>query len=250
MLSRQTPTIGGLVRARAAAHAKRRLRSRERSGHALDVSQNFNADAGAPKLTAFLNGLHATSTAAGPVHYTALGHSYGSLVVGTAASQPGGIPVDDIVFVGSPGVSVDHASDLNILPGHVWAGAASNDPVPTLQTAWDKGAYTAPLGAPLANVFPGIGSLVNGGVDAYAGYEFVHNQNSIDTHGGWFGQNPVASDFGGSVFAVAPGDTGSFGMQSHGEYFDPHSRPPHGLSSGSSLNNMAHIITGDYGDVH
>ena len=108
--------------------------------HAIDVSQNTNADAGAPKLTAFLNGLHATSTATGPVHYTALGHSYGSLVVGTAASQPGGIPVDDIVFVGSPGVNVDHASALNISPNHVWAG-----PRPTTRCRFCKPPTTRPL---------------------------------------------------------------------------------------------------------
>lgn len=194
--------------------------------HAIDVSQNANADAGAPKLTAFLNGLHATSVATGPVHYTALGHSYGSLVVGTAAAKPGGIPVDDIVFVGSPGVSVDHASDLHISASHVWAGAASNDPVPTLNYVTSAGEMAIPI------------------VGAY--------WSMLDDHkgGGWFGQNPVTSDFGGNVFAVASGDTGSFGMQAHGEYFDPHPRPPHGLSSGSSLNNMAHIITGDYGDVH
>ena len=214
--------------------------------HAIDVSQNTNADAGAPKLSAFLNGLHATSTVTGPVHYTALGHSYGSLVVGTAAAQPGGIPVDDIVFVGSPGVSVNHVSDLNISANHVWAGAASNDPVPTLQTTYDEVAYTAPL----VNGVPVIGPVIGIPADANAAYEFIHNQNSIDTHGGWFGQNPVAADFGGNVFTVAPGDTGTYGMQAHGEYFDPHLRPPHGLSSGSSLNNMAHIITGDYGDVH
>ena len=39
-------------------------------------------------------------------------------------------------------------------------------------------------------------------------------------------------------------------MNAHGEYFDPVTRPPDGLSDGSSLNNMANIITGDYGDVH
>ena len=74
--------------------------------------------------------------------------------------------------------------------------------------------------------------------------------DDIDTHGGWFGQNPAASQFGGNVFTVAPGDAGSFGMNAHGEYFDPAARSPTGLSSGASLNNMAHIITGDYGDVH
>lgn len=99
----------------------------------------------------------------------------------------------------------------------------------------------------MLNVLPG-GPLLNIGADANAGYEFIHNQNSIDTHGGWFGQNPVASDFGARVFTVAPGDTGGFGMNAHGEYFDPVRRPG-SLSSGFSLSNMANIITGNYGDV-
>ncbi|NUP48939.1 MAG: hypothetical protein HOW97_16785 [Catenulispora sp.] len=216
--------------------------------HIIDVSQNANAEAGAPKLAAFLNGLHATSTASGPVHYTALGHSYGSLVVGTAAALPGGIPVGDIVFAGSPGVGVNHASALNIPAGHVWAGAAGNDPVPKLQTLYDMGVYAAPL-AP-TNDIPVVGPLMNAGLDANAVGEYIHNQFSVDTHGGWFSQNPVASEFGGKVFTVAPGDTGSLGMDAHGEYFDPVPRAGGSLSSGASLDNMANIITGDYGSVY
>ncbi|NUP54145.1 MAG: hypothetical protein HOW97_43535 [Catenulispora sp.] len=209
--------------------------------HAVDVTGNTNADSGAPKLTAFLNGLHATSTVPGGVHYTALGHSYGSLVVGTAAAAPGGIPVQDIIFVGSPGVGVDDAGALGVGPEHVWSGSAANDPVPQLQTSTDNmvlGPVTGPLGP--------VGGIVKGGLDQL----FTHT--GVDNHGGWFGMNPATSDFRGNVFPVAVGDKGGFpaGMDAHGEYFDPAARPNGGLSGPQSLQSMADIVVGDYGKVH
>ncbi|MBS2545386.1 hypothetical protein KGQ19_00740 [Catenulispora sp. NL8] len=200
--------------------------------HALDVAGDGDAKAAAPDLTRFLDGLHVTSTVNGPVHYTALGHSYGSLVVGTAAAQPGGIPVDDIIFAGSPGVGVDHASDLHIAPGHVWAGAAANDPVPVLSDVVQSQSNNF--------VFVDPGKSVD---------HFIEDLLGTNTHGGWFGQNPAASQFGANVFHVAPGDTGTGGMDAHGEYFDPVQRSPESLSDGSSLSNMTNIIVGDYGKV-
>lgn len=58
-----------------------------------------------------------------------LGHSYGSTMVGAAASGGEGLGADDVVVVGSPGMTVDHASDLNMNPDHVWAGYGSDDEV-------------------------------------------------------------------------------------------------------------------------
>ncbi len=43
-----------------------------------------------------------------PTHLTAMGHSYGSTVVGEAA-KTGGLPGDDIIVQGSPGM---HASEI------------------------------------------------------------------------------------------------------------------------------------------
>ncbi len=61
-------------------------------------------------------------------HVSVIGHSYGSLVAGTAVQS--GIPVDEIVFIGSPGVGVDHVSQLG-LPSStgIWAGRAGSDPI-------------------------------------------------------------------------------------------------------------------------
>jgi hypothetical protein len=62
-------------------------------------------------------------------HITVIGHSYGSTTVGAAAAGGHGLGADDIVAVGSPGMTVDRARDLNIDPSHVWVGAASDDGV-------------------------------------------------------------------------------------------------------------------------
>ena len=60
---------------------------------------------------------------------TVLGHSYGSVVVGEAASHGDGLAVDDVITAGSPGMSVNTAWDLHLDPRHVWAGGAADDPM-------------------------------------------------------------------------------------------------------------------------
>ena len=101
--------------------------------HELDITGTGDADAGAPAYQHFLAGLRAANTS-GDLNLTALGHSYGSLLVGKASQLPGGLGVDNVVIVGSPGVGFDHASQFGIDPSHVWAAAAANDPVPKSTT--------------------------------------------------------------------------------------------------------------------
>ncbi len=102
--------------------------------HGLDSIQVIDeglADAGGEQLAAYLDGVRATrQEGLDPAHLTAIGHSYGSTTVGNAATDHG-IPVDDIVLIGSPGAGheADHASDLGIDEDHVWTGANSRDPV-------------------------------------------------------------------------------------------------------------------------
>ncbi|MFD8492808.1 alpha/beta hydrolase [Amycolatopsis sp. NPDC059657] len=48
-----------------------------------------------------------------PSHNTTVGHSYGTTVIGHAARDEH-LAVDDIVFVASPGVGVNHASELGL----------------------------------------------------------------------------------------------------------------------------------------
>jgi hypothetical protein len=82
------------------------------------------AKPGAEALPQFIDGIRAQRNER--LHWTVIGHSYGSLVTGMAESQQG-LDVDETVLIGSPGVGVDHASDLG--DGNVWVGLAAWDPV-------------------------------------------------------------------------------------------------------------------------
>lgn len=91
------------------------------------TSDSYANDAKDP-LGRFLTGIDTAHTG-GPVNSTVLGHSYGTLVAGQALAAHPDLPVDNVIFVGSPGVGVDHAKDLGIPPDHVWAATAENDPI-------------------------------------------------------------------------------------------------------------------------
>jgi pimeloyl-ACP methyl ester carboxylesterase len=80
------------------------------------------AEPGAEALPQFVEGIRAQRSER--LHWTVIGHSYGSLVTGMAESSQG-LDVDETVLVGSPGVGVDHASDLG--NGNVWVGLADWD---------------------------------------------------------------------------------------------------------------------------
>jgi hypothetical protein len=90
------------------------------------------ATRGGERLADTIDGLR-DSRGGEPAHLTAIGHSYGSTTTGHAGHDHG-IPVDDLVFVGSPGVGADTdtAGDTGVAPGHVWAGVNSRDPVADL----------------------------------------------------------------------------------------------------------------------
>ncbi|MDV6013735.1 hypothetical protein F8178_14780 [Haloechinothrix sp. LS1_15] len=77
-------------------------------------------------LAGFQDGLRATYDEPGRSQHTLIGHSYGSTTIGHTARHEE-LDVDRMVFVGSPGVGVEHASDLGIDPGNVYATTAEND---------------------------------------------------------------------------------------------------------------------------
>ncbi|WP_446226079.1 alpha/beta hydrolase [Nocardia sp. IBHARD005] len=103
-----------------------------------EAAQDRFADKAAPALDRFQDGLRATHD--GPAsNNTLVGHSYGSTVIGHAASGENSLAVDNVVFVGSPGVDVNYATDLHLdgVPAdqnkaHIFASAASADPVPAV----------------------------------------------------------------------------------------------------------------------
>lgn len=86
-----------------------------------------SAKDGAPKLDRFQDGLRVTHEGE-PSRNVVLGHSYGSTVIGHTAQQGNGINADALIFVGSPGVDTNSASDLKGVPtSEVWATRAEHD---------------------------------------------------------------------------------------------------------------------------
>lgn len=138
---------------------------------------------GADDLDRFQEGLRATAAGL-PAHHTVVGHSYGSLVVGTAAREHG-LPADDVVFVGSPGVGAGHASDLGLPVGHVWASTAR----------WD---------------------IINGASLADRVPEWFDRDVTEDR---WHGTDPGHDAFGGRTFASDPGSWRN-PIDAHNAYFD------------------------------
>ncbi|MFI1369132.1 alpha/beta hydrolase [Streptomyces griseochromogenes] len=85
------------------------------------VTTTTRADEAAPRLRALVRQLHTLAPARARV--SLLCHSYGSVVCGRAAA---GLPVDDIVLVGSPGTGADSVAALRT-PARVWAARGSSD---------------------------------------------------------------------------------------------------------------------------
>jgi hypothetical protein len=150
---------------------------------AVGVITEDMAEAGGERVADTLDGLRAMRPD-DPTHLTAIGHSYGSTTLGHAAHDEG-VPVDDIVVVGSPGLGgdTDSASDLGIDPDHVYAGANSRDPV------------------------------------TYLGN---HGSFNLETFGGLgLGDDPAEDDFGANRFeAEDPSRPGYPDFGQHSLYFD------------------------------
>ncbi|UJW32038.1 alpha/beta hydrolase family protein [Saccharothrix sp. AJ9571] len=99
-----------------------------------DAASGSYAEDAKDELAGFQQGLRDSHEGA-PSHNTLIGHSYGSTVAGTTARDYRDLPVDDFISVSSPGLGVDHASELNLPPGRVWATEADNDLVADLGSA-------------------------------------------------------------------------------------------------------------------
>ncbi|GIF54356.1 alpha/beta hydrolase [Asanoa iriomotensis] len=139
------------------------------------------AESAGPALHRFAEGLRTTHEGP-PAQQTVLGHSYGSLTVGTTA-RTFGLPANDLIFIGSPGVGTDEASTLGIPPSHVWSSTAANDPIAYLAPGWREpfNRAAALLTDPLS--------------------PDLRPRPSEDL---WFGRNPTDPAFGGRVFTGEP----------------------------------------------
>ncbi|MFC8340812.1 alpha/beta hydrolase [Streptomyces rubiginosohelvolus] len=190
----------------------------------LAVAVGGRAEEGGKAFHEFMGGIKAANDREDP-HMTAIGHSYGSRTVGGAAQQPGGIPgVDEIVFVGSPGVGVDSADDLGVGRDHVFVGAAANDVVTKLPSKAES-------------VLGTVGVGFGGPAAAYAVGDLVDRRDD-DV---WFGRDPASEAFGARRFEVGDGPfligKGKIDVDAHSEYFDPE-------IDRASVENMALITAG------
>ncbi|MEO3754282.1 alpha/beta hydrolase [Streptomyces sp. B6B3] len=173
--------------------------------------ESYARDA-APVFVSFTEGLAVAQGGEGESHTTIIGHSYGSTVVG-AASQEGGLFADDVIAAGSPGMLVDHASDLGVGSDHVWSMAASiwEDQVPLAGLihgggGFDVDAEVGPFGIP------------------YLDFDILPEVPSMESFGG----NIMSNDSSG-----------------HSDYWDVDDEGNASLS----LLNQARVIVGEHGDV-
>ena len=168
------------------------------------------ANEGHDDLIDFVAGM---DSLAGNRHITVIGHSYGSLVTGMAAGE--GLAANEVVFVGSPGTSLNHADDADLKPGGVvWAGIAHGDPI---------GAGANPFGnfTPWGQLSDGLEQL----------YEWAGGEPAIKEL--YHGVSPVHEDFGALEFHTD-------GASGHSQYFEPGTE---------SIDNLLYIIAGMDGAV-
>ncbi|MGV1086904.1 MAG: alpha/beta hydrolase [Mycobacterium sp.] len=94
---------------------------------------------GGAALDSYLDGMHASHCGPAAVD-TVIGHSYGSTLVGAAATGGHHLAADNVIAVGSPGMLSRHAGDLALDPGaRVYSMTAEHDPI-SLVTSLTLGA--------------------------------------------------------------------------------------------------------------
>jgi hypothetical protein len=144
-------------------------------GIGLAAVREDRAKAGARALVSFVDILATQHPAAA---ITVIGHSYGSVVAGLAASRLNR-DVHDIIAIGSPGMGVDKRADLHTT-ARVWAGTAKGD-----WTRWIPGVRIFGLGHGTRPAEPQFGALPLpvGGVANHDSY-FVTGTASLNAMAG------------------------------------------------------------------
>ena len=153
------------------------------------------ARGGADGLDTFESGLRA-SHAGPPSIDTVIGHSYGSTLVGAAASGGHHLDADNVIAVGSPGMLVDATGGLSLAPGaQVYAMRAANDIIGMtgLVTEWTLGPD------PTA---PNFGAR---GLAADPEPPGIRGLPTIEAHSSYWDQRNVAlANMGAVIAGVAP----------------------------------------------
>ena len=161
------------------------------------------AHRGGTDLAAFHEGMRVTHEGGQSVN-TVVGHSYGSTLVGAAASDGNHLDVDNVIAVGSPGMLVDRAGDLDLGAGaDVYATRARFDPI-NLATGFTLGP------SPTADDFGAIRLAAAAGPTTGPP---ILDLPSIGAHSSYWDQgNPALLNMGAIIAGMPP----------------PHLAPPRG----------------------
>ena len=164
----------------------------------MDVSRAASpqpAHGGADRLDAFESGQRASHVGAASVD-TVIGHSYGSTVIGAAASRGHHLDADNVIAVGSPGMLVDRAERLDLhTHGNVYVMRADNDAISMggVVTEWTLG--TDPIA-------PGFGAHRLAADPGPAG---PFGLPSIGAHSSyWLDGNVAVKNFGAIIAGLPP----------------------------------------------
>lgn len=172
----------------------------------VDAAGRGAAEAAAPLLARFVSGVDPN----GDRTVTVFAHSYGSVVAGMAARS--GLDADNLVFLGSPGTTLQSAGEAALRgDGRVWAALAARDPI-------------------------GLG------IDPGASHRWWHivhpvlpvlavSSSLLKRDELWHGPNPVDDGFGANRIDTS-------GSSGHSEYYEA-----------STVINLAAILNGRYDDV-
>ncbi len=155
------------------------------------------ARAGGAALDSFLDGMHASHSGPAAVD-TVIGHSYGSTLVGAAATGGHHLAADNVIAVGSPGMLSRHAGDLLLdSAARVYSMAAENDPI-SLVSSLTLGAdpNTVEYGATRLVTNPGSALPYSAGllpgVSAHSSYWDRGNPGLVNMGAIIAGRSPVA----------------------------------------------------------
>ncbi|MDT5181411.1 MAG: hypothetical protein QOJ95_5609 [Mycobacterium sp.] len=161
----------------------------------MDLGQAASPDyarSGADALDSYVNGMHASHQGP-PAVDTVVGHSYGTTMVGAAAEGGHHLAVDNVIAVGSPGMLVDTAGQLNLDPNaNVYATRARFDPI-NIATGFTLGPNPTNegFGAVRLAAAPGPSS----------GYDLP----SIEAHSSYWDEgNPALANMGAVIAGMPP----------------------------------------------
>lgn len=197
-------------------------------GEGINPEATFTsyAENGAESLESFTQGIRSTSEAGlgEPANLTMTSHSYGTTLVGTAASTEG-IEADNLIFVASPGTNVESAHSLGVGAENVYATRNESDII-----GMSADPYTgAASGAGAGLLVGGIpGALIGGTAGYFSGDpdQMIH------------GTDPTSDTFGGNVIESAA-DSNKSASDNHSTYWDEVNE--------TARREMAKIITGQGG---